>query len=249
MKNDQKIYCLIGARSNSKSISNKNILTLGNHPLIAYSIVAAKLSLYIKDVVVSTDSERIAAIAKKYSASVPFLRPLELAQDNSTDIEFFKHYLDYLKQESLKIPDLIVHLRPTTPLRDVKEIDSAIKYMLENKEATALRSMYKTCLTPYKMFKVKDGYACPFLAYKDIKEFYNLPRQTFEDAYIPNGYVDIVKPEILASTGLLHGEKMKIWETEVVPDIDEIKDYNLAAELLTDKRFEQILKKLEEYNG
>ena len=240
-----KIICIIPARSGSKGVPKKNIRNLGGYPLLAYSIAAAKLSLYIEETVVSTDSKDIAIIGEKYGASVPFLRPKEIAQDNSLDIEFFQHYLNYLQNKSLKIPDLIVHLRPTTPLREIKVIDEAVEYMMKNNEATALRSMHKTHLTPYKMFKMNGGYAIPFLNYEGIKEFYNLPRQVFEDAYIPNGYVDIVRPAILLNSGLLHGDKMKLWETEKVADIDVLEDYDYASALLNEQRFEPILHYLE----
>jgi len=236
-----KIVCLIPARSGSKSIPHKNIIKLGRYPLIAYSIVEAKLSEYIEEVVVSTDSEKIAAIARRYGASVPFLRPKEISQDNSLDIEFFEHYLGFLQSESMEIPDLIVHLRPTTPLREVKVVDSAIEYMVENNEATALRSMHKTHLTPYKIFRLKEEYAIPFLNYEGVKEFYNLPRQVFEDAYIPNGYVDIIRPSVLRKTGILHGERIKLWETTKIADIDVLEDYGFAAKILHEERFKQIL--------
>jgi len=236
-----KIVCLIPARSGSKSIPHKNIIKLGRYPLIAYSIAEAKLSKYIEEVVVSTDSEKIAAIARRHEASVPFLRPKEISQDNSLDIEFFKHYIDFLRNKFIEIPDLIVHLRPTTPLREVKVIDSAIEYMMENNEATALRSMHKTHLTPYKMFKLRGEYAVPFLNYGNVKEFYNLPRQVFEDAYIPNGYVDIIRPSVLREIGILHGERMKLWETTKIADIDVLEDYGLAAKILHEERFKQIL--------
>ena len=240
-----KIVCIIPARSGSKGVPGKNMRNLGRYPLIAYSIAAAKLSIDIEETVVSTDSNEIAIIGKKYGASVPFLRPKEIAQDNSLDIDFFQHYITYLQNESLKIPDLIVHLRPTTPLREVKVIDEAVEYMMKNNEATALRAMHKTHLTPYKMFKMNGEYATPFLNYEGIKEFYNLPRQVFEDAYIPNGYVDIVRPAILSNTGLLHGDKIKLWVTEKVADIDVIEDYYYASALLKEQRFESILHYLE----
>ena len=137
------IVCLIPARGGSKGLKDKNIVELSGHPLIAYSIAAAKLSKYIDDIVVTTDSEKIASIAKGYGAVVPFLRPVEISQDRSLDIEFFAHYLNFLESHSIEMPDLIIHLRPCVPLREIKVIDKAIEYMVQNKEASALRSMYK----------------------------------------------------------------------------------------------------------
>jgi N-acylneuraminate cytidylyltransferase len=240
-----KIVAIIPARGGSKGIKNKNIIDLSGHPLIAYSIAAAKLSLHIDEVVVTTDSAEIASIAKRYGALVPFLRPAEISQCNSLDIEFFEHYVNFLQNHLMEAPDLIVHLRPTTPLREIRVIDDAIEYMVKNKAVSALRSMHKTHLTPYKMFKEVCGYASPFLHYDGVEEFYNLPRQTFEDAYVPNGYVDIIRPSVLRETGLLHGKEMKIWQTDEVADIDVRKDLDFAKNILYEDIFKDILNWLE----
>jgi len=236
---------VIPARSGSKSILDKNIRLLGGHPLIAYSIILAKLSSEIDRILVSTDSEKYAGIAMKYGAEVPLLRPKELSEDNSTDYEFFRHILDFMKENKEEAPDLFVHLRPTTPLRDVREIDCAIKYMKNNKYASALRSANKTHLTPYKMFKKKGEYMEPFLSHNET-EFYNLPRQQFEDTYIPNGVVDIVRPSIIESTGLLHGNNIKLWETTKYPDIDVMEDFYYAESCLHNPKFKIILSHLNE---
>lgn len=241
------IVGLIPARGGSKSIPRKNIIQLGDHPLIAYSIAASKSSEQINETVVTTDSAEIAEIATKYGAQAPFLRPAEISKDDSLDIEFFRHYLMYLENNSIKLPDLIVHLRPTTPLRNPEIIDAAVCYMLENEKATALRSAHKTHLTPYKMFYMDGEFMTPFLQYEGIKEFYNLPRQFFEDCYLPNGYIDIVRPSIIMNSEMLHGEKIKLWITEPVPDIDVLSDYGFAQTVLHTKKNSQIRKYLKKY--
>jgi N-acylneuraminate cytidylyltransferase len=243
------IVALIPARSGSKAIPKKNIQVVGNHPLIAYSIAAGKISEYIDDVIVTTDSEEIAKISKKYGACVPFLRPASISGDHSTDIEFFNHYLEYLKKNRLIIPDLIIHLRPTTPFREISDVDAAIKYMVDNPEATALRSMVKTNITPFKLFKKNGEFAEPFLDYKGIKEFYNLPRQTFEDTFDPNGVVDIIRLKVLKKTGMLHGTRIKLWEVDKVADIDNHADLEYAKELINDKRFLELFNYLKGFNG
>ncbi len=230
----KNIIALIPARSGSKTVIDKNIKQLGSHPLLAYSIALAKLSKNISRVIVSTDSPKYATIAKNYGAEVPFLRPAEIAGDNSVDSDFFRHLIDWMREKEGYIPDFIVHLRPTTPLRQVQVVDDAITYMIHTNEATALRSAHKTHLTPYKMFRLCGEFMSPFLKYDGIKEFYNLPRQFFEDAYIPNGYVDIIRPTTLLNTGLLHGNKIKLWETDLVPDVDTTSDFNFACKLLNE---------------
>ena len=240
------VVALIPARSGSKSVVDKNIKLLGGHPLIAYSIAAAQLASEIDRVIVSTDSEEYASIARKYGAEIPFLRPPEISGDNSTDYEWVKHALDWIQNKEEFIPNYIVHLRPTTPLREIEIIDNAIRYMMKNANATALRSAHKTHLTPYKIFKLNGEYMKPFLSYEGIEEFYNLPRQFFEDAYIPNGYVDIIRPSILMNTGLLHGVRIKLWETEEIPDIDTIADFNSANNFLHEEKFKKIIDYLED---
>ena len=123
---NKKIYALIGARGNSKGVLNKNIRDLGGHPLIAWSIIAAKKCKLISRVIVSTDSEKIMDIAKNYEAESPFLRPAKFATDEATDLDWILHALEWFKKEDIDQPDLLVHLRPTTPLRDTKIINKAI---------------------------------------------------------------------------------------------------------------------------
>ncbi|HSV43561.1 MAG TPA: acylneuraminate cytidylyltransferase family protein, partial [Candidatus Bathyarchaeia archaeon] len=206
------------------------------------------LSQRIDGVFISTDSKEYADIAQTFGASAPFLRPVDISQDDSTDKELFGHFFDYFRKANIAVPQLVVHLRPTTPLRDIVIIDQAIAYMLQHPEATALRSMYKTHLTPYKMFRREGEFAKPFLSYPE-KEFYNLPRQTFEDSYQPNGYVDIIRPEVLLETGLLHGDRIKLWETPKVADIDVLEDVAWAETLLKQKEFAALKKYLEERHG
>ena len=235
------VVAVIPARAGSKGVVDKNINLLGGHPLIAYSIAVALLAKSIDRVIVSTDSEHYAHIAREYGAEVPFLRPDEISGDNNTDYDFVRHFLYWMQNEEGVIPNYLVHLRPTTPLREIKVIDNAIRYMMKNNDATALRSAHKTHLTPYKMFKLNGEYMSPFLNYEGIEEFYNLPRQFFEDAYIPNGCVDIIRPSILINTGFLHGDKIKLWETEEVPDIDTIADFNFANNFLNEEKFKKII--------
>ena len=242
----RKSVCIIPARGGSKGIPKKNIKNLGDYPLIAYSIAASKLSKHIRNTIVTTDCKEIANIAKHYGADVPYLRPSDLAKDDSTDLEFFNYHLDYLKKNNLEIPDFFVHLRPTTPFREISIIDDAISLFVIDKQATSLRSAYFTHLTPYKMFKKEGNYMRPFLTSKLAKEFYNLPRQAFEDAYIPNGYIDIVKSEVFLTSNMLHGENIYLYETDNVADIDTQEDFLFAEKmLLVQDKFEEIFKYLE----
>ena len=111
------IIAIIPARSGSKSLMDKNIKLLSGHPLIAYSIAAAKLSKGIDRIIVSTNSEKYADIARQYGAEVPFIRPDRYSTDTSTDRDFLIHAMKWLKENEDTLPEYWVHLRPTTPLR------------------------------------------------------------------------------------------------------------------------------------
>ena len=120
------ILAIIPARSGSKGVQDKNIKLLGEFPLIQWSIEACRKSQMINQIIVSTDSLDYKTLCEGMGADIPFLRPSEISQDSSSDLEFITHALDWLKANS-KEPDFIVHIRPTTPLRSPRVIDDAIK--------------------------------------------------------------------------------------------------------------------------
>ena len=240
---------VIPARGGSKGVPRKNVKILSGHPLLAYSIATSKLSKYIRKTIVTTDCQEIADIAAEYGADVPYLRPKDISGDNATDIEFFQYHLNYLKRNNLEIPDLLVHLRPTTPLRETELVNNAISLFIKDTDATALRSAFFTHLTPYKIFKKDGNYMRPFLKSDLAKEFYNLPRQAFEDAYIPNGYIDLVKTEIFSDGDILHGDNIYLYETDHVADIDTIEEFHFAEEIVHQNRFSDILEYLNNVKG
>jgi CMP-N-acetylneuraminic acid synthetase len=217
-------YAIIPARGGSKSIPLKNILNLGDFPLIAYSIAAAKLSGRISRVIVSTDSHEIADIAMQYGAEVPFLRPKEISGDFSTDREFALHALQWLKANEGAVPDYLVHLRPTSPLRNPEHIDQCLELIENNTEATSLRSAHEAEHTPYKWFAKKGPYF-EGLFPSDIRpEYHNLPRQEFPSVYKPNGYVDILKSTTILNTPGFHGDKILAYISPDTGDIDFVND-------------------------
>ena len=211
-----KILALIPARSGSKGIKDKNIREVCGYPLIAYSILASQI-IGVGKIMVSTDSSKIAGIVRDYGVAVPFLRPTEISQDNSLDIEWVIHALDWLEDKEGYIPDLIVHLRPTTPLRRPETIGTAIHMIIASPEATSLRSAHLLEESPQKMFVIKGDFYAPFLNGKG--EFYNKPRQEFPNVYWPNGYVDILRPEVIRK-GSMHGDKILPFITEKVIEVD-----------------------------
>ena len=201
-----EVLALIPARGGSKGIPRKNLIMVAGKPLIAYSIEQALASTHITRTVVSTDDEEIAAVARHWGADVPFLRPASLAQDVSPDLEVFRHALDWLRNRAGYTCDLVVHLRPPGPARRVDVIDQAIALMLAHPEADSLRSVSTPLQSPYKMWKIRDGYLKPLLQVEGMREPYCAPRQVLPETWWQNGYVDIVRPSVVLERGLMCGD-------------------------------------------
>ena len=226
------ILGLIPARAGSKGVPKKNIKLLAGYPLIAYSIIASKLSSKINRTVVSTDSQEFAEIARLYGAEVPFLRPTEFAQDNSDAIEYVKHTLEWFATYENIQPEYLVLLCPPTPLRDHVLVDQAIEKNLNCDKATSLRSAKETQESPYKLFTIKDGFYEGMFPDDPRPEYYNLPRQSFPPVYHPNGYVDIIKSQTVFDTGSLNGDRMLSFITPEGGDIDRVEDFDFIEFLL-----------------
>jgi CMP-N-acetylneuraminic acid synthetase len=229
------VYAIIPARGGSKGVPGKNTRQLSGHPLIAWSIAAARLCETIDRVVVSTDSGEIAAIARAYGAEVPFMRPAALAGDKSPDRDFVLHALDWFQAQEKREPDLLIHLRPTTPLRDPGIIAEAIKMISGSSEATALRSAHALAESPHKMLQMVDGFLTGFFPEDPRLEYYNLPRQAFPTAYQPNGYVDVLRTSFVRSSESLHGPRMLACVTPFAVEVDLPGDFDrLEYELSRD---------------
>lgn len=231
-----KIISIIPARSGSKGIPKKNIKLLAGYPLIAYSIIASRLSSEIERTIVSTDSQEFADIARSYGAEVPFLRPENISRDNSLEIELVKHAIEWFQTYENYKPEYIVMLLPTTPLRDPVLVDAAIKKIMGNKNATSLRSAFETRESPYKLFEIKDGFFVGMFPNDPRSEYYDLPRQTFPPVYHPNGYVDIIKSQIINSLGVLHGPRILPFITPDVGELDRPEDFEFIEFVLSNRK-------------
>ncbi len=225
------IIALIPARSGSKGVPNKNIRHIGGIPLIAYSIAAALKSTLVDRVIVSTDSEEYAELAISYGAEAPFIRPKDISGDLATDVEFFKHVIDWLQENENFVPEYFVHLRPTTPFRDPKILDKAIEEFVGS-GYSALRSCHKMSESSYKTFEVEnDIFKCICNGGSDI-ESSNIARQAFPVTYDANGYIDIVRSEMISKHNLIHGSKVRAFITNTAHEIDEINDIDFLEYLI-----------------
>jgi len=192
--------------------------------MFTYSIAAAKLA-GIERVIVSTDSEEYAAVARQYGAETPFLRPAEISTDRSTDFEFMRHAMEWMVQQENSVPEYWLHLKPPTPLREPQIIKNALELIQLHPEASSLRSGHEVPESPFKWFLKDDEGFFKGLREDLTPEKVNLPRQTFPNMYNPNGYVDIVRSSHVLHNTTLHGEKMLVFESPQCTEIDTQEDF------------------------
>ena len=192
-----EVLAVIPARGGSKGIPRKNIKSFAGYPLIAYSIAAGLQSELTTRVIVSTDDEEIAAVARKWGAQTPFLRPAEFAADNTLDLPVFQHALKWLKEHEGYVPDIVVQLRPTSPARPVGMVDEAIRLLLDHPEADSVRGVVPADENPHKMWRVdgETGLMHGLLKVEGIDEPYNAPRQKLPPVYWQTGHIDAIRPE------------------------------------------------------
>lgn len=232
-----KILAIIPARGGSKKIPKKNIKKLNGKPLIYYSINNAKKSKLINRVIVSTDDIKIAKIAEKYGAEVPFLRPRKISGDTAKTIDVIKHTLKFLEKENYK-PDIITILQPTTPLRKTTTLDKSIKILKKEKPDIVL-GVIKIKTHPYRSFWLKNKSLKPFR--KDFLKFHQ--RQSFPECYYPTGGIYTFWNETIKKYGHMYGPKIRpliMEKNEPVIDIDTEFDFYIAETYLQKKNKKKI---------
>lgn len=229
MKYKNKIIAIIPARSGSKGLKNKNIKLLNKKPLIAYTIEAALKSKLFNEVFVSTDSKKYAKIAKKYGASVPFLRSKLNSKDSSKTVDVVKETLERYKQSGLEF-DAFCILQPTSPLRTIKDIKNAYKIFI-NKSTVATVSVTESDhpISYYNIMKSNnslDGFIS--------KKIINNRRQDFKKYYRVNGaiYFMYTKEYYINSNFYRKGSYAYIMNKNNSIDIDDIFDFKMAEALI-----------------
>jgi len=228
-----KTIVVIPARGGSKRIPNKNLRLLAGNPLIVYSI---KLGLELGvPVYVTSDSELILKLASDWGAS-PVVRPAELAKDDSTDLDWMGHFLEYYRGKEGAYPEQIVFLRPTTPLRTLETVKRGLSTFIE--ASSSLRSVQPLAEAPEKAFREEAGYLVPAVGCMScpgggMSEVSNLPNQAFPLAYTGNGYIDIIRPDVIIKSNTLYGYNVQAFITEKTIDIDDLNDFKYAEYLLS----------------
>lgn len=226
MKN---ILALIPARGGSKGIPRKNIRSFAGYPLIAWSIAAAKQSELVTRVIVSTDDEEIASVAREWGAEAPFLRPAELAQDATTDLPVFEHALKWLEEVEAYRPDIVAQLRPTSPIRPKTMVDDAIRILLNHKDADCARGVVPAGQNPFKMwrFNGEDKPLKQLLEVEGIPEPYNAPRQILPSVYWQTGHIDAIRIATILNKRSLTGDVIYplVVDPKYTVDIDTLADW------------------------
>jgi N-acylneuraminate cytidylyltransferase len=224
-----EVLAVIPARGGSKGIPRKNIRDFAGWPLLAWSIAAAQQAVSVTRLIVSTDDEEIAAIGRQYGAETPFLRPPELAQDNTTDLPVFVHALDWLAERENYHPDVVAQLRPTSPIRPRGLVDAAIHELLDRPDADSVRGVVPAGQNPHKMWRL-DGENVPMKNLLDVPgmvEPYNAPRQELPPVYWQTGHIDAIRTRTILPGGSMSGKVIYpvIIDPRFTVDIDNLYDW------------------------
>jgi N-acylneuraminate cytidylyltransferase len=223
------ILALIPARGGSKGIPRKNIRLFAGYPLIAWSIAAAKQSELVTRIIVSTDDEEIAAVAREWGAETPFLRPQEISQDKTTDLPVFEHALKFLEDMEGYRPEIVVQLRPTSPIRPRTLVDEAIRILLEHADADCVRGVVPAAQNPFKMWRFNGERKPlkPLLEVEGISEPYNAPRQILPPVYWQTGHIDAIRDATITQKNSLTGDVIYplLIDSKYTVDIDTLPDW------------------------
>ena len=227
----------VPARSGSERVPGKNIRPLAGHPLLAYAIETALQSDCFARVVVSTDSEEIADVARWYGADVPFLRPTEYATSTSPDIEWLAHTLERLEERY----DLFAIVRATNPFRGPDTIRRGLEQLIATPEADSIRAVERAKQHPGKMWELTiDGRTMmPLLDQSHLDVAWHAGQyQALPPVYVQNSALEIAWTRVVAATGTREGRVLAPYLTDGHEglNIDDEDDFAFAERLVADGR-------------
>lgn len=235
MARPQEVLAVIGVRSGSRGLPGKNLRPLAGHPLLAWIVAAALRAERVTRVVVTTDAEDLASVARAYGAETPFLRPPELATDTATDVEHVRHALGWLEEHEGYVPDVVVRLLATVPTQLPDDVDAAVDLLLAESDATSAVVVAEARQHPAKALRIGevDGrrVLLPFVPGGAGAE--PTARQAHERAYVRANIV-ATRPAVVRATGTLTGARPAphVIDRDRIVDIDTELDLLLAELVL-----------------
>lgn len=225
---------LIPARAGSRRVVDKNVRLLAGHPLLAYTIAAARQSGVFADVILSTDSEHYAEIGRQYGAEAPFLRPAEMAGELSPDIEWVADTLERLQAQGRSY-DCFSILRPTSPFRQAETIRRAWGQFLGAEGVDSLRAVEKCKQHPGKMWVIRGGTLLPLLPFGPVAQpWHSTPYQALPEIYVQNASLEIAWSRVVFESRTIAGAVITPFLTTGFEglDINDEKDWWYAEYLI-----------------
>ena len=225
---------LVPARSGSKRVPLKNIRPLGPHPLLAYTIAAARESGVFESVLVSTDSKQIAEIALHYGAEVPFLRPPSISADTSPDIDFVEHALNWLRDND-RHPQCFSILRPTSPFRKAATIRRAWSEFLSDEGVDSIRAVEKVRQHPAKMWAVRGQRLLPLIPFgPEEQPWHSSQYPSLPELFVQNASLEIAWSRVVFNGRTISGHSMRPFFTQGDEglDVNDSYDWMLAEQML-----------------
>ena len=233
MYKKKKILAIIAARSGSKSIKDKNLSLINKKPLLYWIIKKALLSKYLDKVFVSTDSTKYKNLSIKYGAECPILRPKKISKDNSTEMDYILHTLNYFsKNENFK-PDYIVRLQPTSPFQIVSDIDNSIKKIVSDPSASSIQVISEASKNPIKALKkYNKRFVKPYYGKKSNNV---LNRQGIVRAFYRSNII-VSKTQNIIKNKCQIGKKSLFYEIPKDRSIDIDSSYDLEISKIMNKK-------------
>jgi CMP-N,N'-diacetyllegionaminic acid synthase len=237
VKSNIKVLGIVGIRSGSKGVDNKNIRNLSGRPLVGWVLSAALKSNNINRLVVSTDSEEYALIAKGLGAEVPCLRPIELAQDDSIEVDYVHHMLEWLRVNEGYCPDIVVRMMSTVPLQTPEDIDAVVTILDADPLADSAVVIAEARQQPMKALKIVDddfgGTKLVTYLTDSSREVTPIGRQNYQTAYFRANIIAF-RTSVIYQTKSLTGDLVRyhIIPQERAVDIDNLIDFDIAEHLM-----------------
>lgn len=226
-----EVLAIVPARGGSRSLPHKNRRALAGHPLLAWAIAAGQQAACAPRVLVSTDDPELRALALAYGAEAPFLRPADLARDETRDHPVVLHALEWLRREQGYQPEYVVHLRPTSPLRPQGLVDAGLAHLRSEPTADAVRAVTPSSQNPYKTWRQDERWLRPVAAsdLPDVHEPCNAPRQALPATFWQTGQLDVVRTTTVRA-GSLTGARLLplLVAARHAVDIDTLEQWRAA---------------------